>query len=523
MSKYGPLHHGNDGFFNDVEIEKYYEKIISLEDIWIDGPFPANERLGWVNPLLFTETIKSCYEFQKNKKGPFCPREKDLKTEIKYPLTILFVGMGGSIQTGKVLSQLFSGHEDYQVLFLDTTNPSEVSNVRKKIIFDNTRFVFMSKSGSTLETNKIMNFFINESNNDTHMWTVITDEGTGLEKFARNNSFNVLNSHKNIGGRFSSSSHFGLLPSMFLDHKFDSLWLYEEKEKHTLKKKCVFLTYILEQCAKYDGFLSIKIPEEMSELGIWIEQLIAESTGKDGKGIIPLINVKNDHNYPRIIFNNTSIDEFRKIKNTSHDRTELIIDFNRNNIFEDMFIWQMSVAIACKIYGIFPFDEPDVKKSKLNTKKILDKNIDMEKVVMPYSDNDINNIINKNKTNQVLYINLYLNETKEISDSLNKFKEMLISAHDINIVTGFGPRYLHSIGQLQKGGPKNVWSIFFYDDNLINHYSEKNNYKDLSDTFKAQMLGDFNALKELEINAYLFNIDSNKPNPFDNIMGSIKE
>ena len=116
-----------------------------------------------------------------------------------------------------------------------------------------------------------------------------------------------------------------------------------------------------------------------------------------------------------------------------------------------------------------------------------------------------------------------LNETKEISDSLNKFKEMLISAHDINIVTGFGPRYLHSIGQLQKGGPKNVWSIFFYDDNLINHYSEKNNYKDLSDTFKAQMLGDFNALKELEINAYLFNIDSNKPNPFDSIMGLIKE
>ena len=119
MSKYGPLHHGNDEFFNDVEIEKYYEKIISLEDIWIDGPFPANERLGWVNPLLFTETIKSCYEFQQNKKGPFYPREKDLKTEIKYPLTILFVGMGGSIQTGKVLSQLFSGHDDYQVLFLE--------------------------------------------------------------------------------------------------------------------------------------------------------------------------------------------------------------------------------------------------------------------------------------------------------------------------------------------------------------------------------------------------------------------
>ena len=106
---------------------------------------------------------------------------------------------------------------------------------------------------------------------------------------------------------------------------------------------------------------------------------------------------------------------------------------------------------------------------------------------------------------------------------MNKLKEKLSSYHGIKIVAGFGPRYLHSVGQLQKGGPKDVWSIFFYDENLINSYSEKNNYKDLSDTFKAQMLGDLDALKDLEINTYLVNIDSNNKDPFKNVINKIKE
>ena len=90
-------------------------------------------------------------------------------------------------------------------------------------------------------------------------------------------------------------------------------------------------------------------------------------------------------------------------------------------------------------------------------------------------------------------------------------------------VSGFGPRYLHSVGQLQKGGSKNVWSIFFYDEILTNSFYKKYNFKDLCNTFKAQMLGDFNSLKELEINTYLVKIDSSKPNPFNEIMDATKE
>lgn len=519
MSKYH-LWHGYDGFFNDISIEEDFDQLIALNDIWVKGPFPAEERMGWINtPMALTEIIKSCYKFKEHEKGPFYPRKKDLKNEIDYPLTILFVGMGGSIQTGKVLNQLFSSNEKYKLLFLDSTNPEAIRNIREEIDLTNTRFVFMSKSGSTLETNKIMDFFINESGEDIHQATVITDKGTSLEKFALKNSFNVINSPKNIGGRFSSSTQFGGFPALFLD-KLDTLWNFEI-EMHSIKQKCTFLIYVLDQCRKYNGFLSLKIPKEMTQLGIWTEQLIAESTGKNGKGIIPLINVKNDHNYPRIIFNNTSISEFGTVKYMSHDRTELIIDIDRKSAIEHMFIWQISVAIACKYLSVFPFDEPDVKKSKISTQNILKENSVMEKANIPFTHDEINTLIKKNKENRVLYINLYTNETKVVSDSLNKFTEKLSSNHDLNIVTGFAPRYLHSVGQLQKGGPKDVWSIFFYDENLINSYSEKNSYKDLSDTFKAQMLGDFNALKELDINTYLFNIDSNNKDPFKDLVNKI--
>jgi hypothetical protein len=173
--------------------------------------------------------------------------------------------------------------------------------------------------------------------------------------------------------------------------------------------------------------------------------------------------------------------------------------------------------------SVFPFDEPDVKKSKINTEAILKKYDDIQKLSMPYSGEDISNVLRKNIKNQVLYINLYLSENEKINNCLIKLKEKLNLIHNINVVVGFGPRYLHSVGQLQKGGTKDVWSLFFYDDKLINSYSKRNNHKDLSDTFKAQILGDFNALKELEINTYLVNIDSNKPNPFDEIMDALKE
>ena len=510
MSEYS-LQYKNPSFSH--EIKEDFDSLMSYKNIWIDNPISYKDRLGWLEiSAIINKSIELCKDaFDK------------VSTEFN-PSSVVFAGMGGSIQTGKVLNQI-SLDNKYQLLFIDSTNPNDINFAREKIDLLNTIFIFMSKSGTTLETNKIMSFFIKElalegESNFGNRFIALTDTGTPLGKFAREKKFlKVLDTPANIGGRFSSSTPFGVFPATFMKGILTPLENNYFWDLDGIREKCLALTSILKNSYdNYDGILYLNIPEEINQMGIWLEQIIAETTGKNGNGIIPIINSESTIKYPNILINNESA---RKIK--SHNVDELIIDLDKNTIFEDMFIWQASISILCKYMSVFPFDEPDVEKSKKNTENLLEKHEDIQNMAISYSDTDINNMISENKTNKVLYINLYLKETKKINDSLNKLKEKLYLSYGINTVTGFGPRYLHSIGQLQKGGSKDVWSIFFYDESLISHYIEKNNYKDLSDIFKAQMLGDFNALKELEINAYLVNIDSNKPNPFDEIMDAIKE
>tara|TARA_Y100000590_G_scaffold456423_1_gene607008 strand:- start:991 stop:2526 length:1536 start_codon:yes stop_codon:yes gene_type:complete len=510
MSDYS-LQHNDPILLNDIEKDLF--RLHGSKNIWIEHSLSYQERLGWVEtPTLIEESIKLC-------KNAF-----DRAVSHLNPSSVVFIGMGGSIQTGKVLNQI-SLKSKYQLIFLDSTNPKDVSSVREKIDILKTLFVFMSKSGTTLETNKLMNFFTKELTQKGKFdfgdrFIVLTDAKNSLEKFAlKNNFFQIINTPKNIGGRFSSATAFGIFPATFMNEiltSFKNNYLWDSNQ---VIKKCSLLTSILiDSYENHNGILNLKIPEEISQMGIWLEQIIAESTGKDGKGITPIINNYIDIGCPKILINSKD-----QKKYTSTRADELVISFDKNTIFEDMFIWQASISILCKHMSIFPFDEPDVERSKLNTKNILKKYKDMRKVTIPYSRSDINNMINENETNRILYINLYINETKNINTSLNKLKEKLSSYHGIKVVAGFGPRYLHSVGQLQKGGPKDVWSIFFYDENLINSYSKKNNYKDLSDTFKAQMLGDLDALKDLEINTYLVNIDSNNKDPFKNVINKIKE
>ncbi len=510
MSEY-KLHHKNISFAN--EIKEDFGSLISYKNIWINHPISYKDRLGWIEiSSHINKSIKLCKDVFDG-----------VSTEFN-PSSVVFIGMGGSIQTGKVLNQI-SLNNKYQLFFIDSTSPKDVNSVRDKIDLLNTIFIFMSKSGATLETTKIMNFFIKELALEGELdfgdrFIALTDTGTPLEKFALERKFlKVINTPKNIGGRFSSSTPFGVFPATFMDdvlNPFENNYFWDLER---IQEKCLALTSILKNSYdNYDGILYLNIPEEINQMGIWLEQLIAESTGKSGKGIIPLINNKNDIRCPKI-----SIINKAARKNDKYNEGELIINLDKNTIFEDMYIWQLSISILCKYMSVFPFDEPDVKKSKINTETILKKYDDIQKLSMPYSGDDINNMLSKNIATQVLYINLYLSENEKINNCLIKLKEKLNSIHNINVVTGFGPRYLHSVGQLQKGGTKDAWSLFFYDDKLTNSYSKKNNYKDLSHTFKAQMLGDFNALKELEINTYLVNIDSNKPNPFDKIMDAIKE
>ena len=508
MSKY-ILNYGPNYKTQDSNYEKDFVGLLDKKNIWISNALLPEKRLGWIDtPNTYNRYLKLC-------KTTFN------KIVSRNPSSIVFIGMGGSIQTGKVLDQIFSKN-NYKLLFLDSTNPQEVNFIKEKIQIHDTFFVFMSKSGSTLETNNIMNFFIKcfniegESNFGKN-FIAITDKNTPLEKFAITNSFeDIIITPEDVGGRFSSSTPFGLFPKLFMDSYAHANEIFDLKGVYD---KSSLLTKFLIHIAQKNNILEIIVPKELDQMGTWIEQLIAETSGKDGKGIIPIIrNINNnsDSSYIEILTTETE-------NNLNSKNVYLNIEFDKNTIFEDMYIWQIAVSILCKHVFVFPFDEPDVKKSKSNTEAILNGKTNIKDLKIPYSKVPIKKMINTNKSKQILYINMYLTESENIKKSLDNFLDFLSLSNNFKIVYGFGPRYLHSTGQIQKGGSKNSWFMYFYDNNLFDSNDEDEIYSELNDTFKSQLLGDYNAIKDSGRDAYLLGINSNKSNPFDEIMDELKE
>ena len=483
----------------DNDVREEILQILNKEDIWIKNSLPAIERLGWIEfNNVIESSLNDCSSVLKEIKSDF----------------IIFIGMGGSIQTGKVIKEL---NNSKKILFIDSTHPLEVKKIYKKIILEKCTFIIMSKSGSTLETEKVMNFYINQMKinnirNFEKKFIAITDKGTKLEKFAlKSNFLKVITTPENIGGRFSSSTAFGVMPFLLASEK--NIEKYEFDMDEIIKKSSILSACLIHEIEKNSfNKICFKISNNLSQLGIWLEQLISESSGKGNKGVTPIISNLKDKNSEIKICN---------IRN--EDEILLNIRINNEDILKDMFIWQIAISFICKRIKVFPFDEPDVQSAKLNTMNLLKSKKDIHLEAMQIENQSFSEIIKNNLNNEILYINLYLSETENLNRELQKFKLKIKENKNISSISGYGPRYLHSVGQLQKGGPKNIWSIFIYDKEEFGSINEDKEYDELKKIFKAQLIGDFFALKDKGINTYLLNIDTKLSNPFDNFIRQIKE
>ena len=475
--------------------------VLNKKNIWIKNSLKHTERLGWVD---FNSIISSAQD-----KCMDTIKGLDSKK-------FVFIGMGGSIQTGKVLNQ---NSNKKNMLFIDSTNPVEIKNISEKLNLKECIFVVMSKSGKTLETLKLMHFFIKKIkeikyNNFGQNFIAITDKDTDLEKFATKNNFlKILISQKDIGGRFSSSSFYGMLPFCLTKKKLDKEPDLGIKE---INSKCSLILNAIYAATDKLNFkkINIKISNNYSEMGIWLEQLISESSGKDNKGFTPIISyLENEKSIIKIV---------KKFKNGKE--IELLrININKNTILEDMYLWQIGIVILCKKINVYPFDEPDVQSSKLNTINILNSNKKIDSYKAHLSSNKFSKLLNSNKKKDLLYLNLFIQEKEGIKDKVEDLKSLIKKTSDIDSIAGFGPRYLHSVGQLQKGGSKNIWVVFLFDKDFTKLTTINNEFSEFTNIYYSQLLGDLIALKTKNINTYLINIDSKKSNPFDKIMEEIKE
>ncbi len=416
---------------------------------------------------------------------------------------VVLLGMGGSSLCPEVFRRTFGKQEGFPELHvLDSTDPATVLAFERKIDLAKTMFIVSSKSGSTTEPLMFYRYFFDaaqkiKGERAGENFVAVTDPGTLMEQMARGDGFRrIFLNPADIGGRYSALSFFGMVPAALQGFDFKTLLDRAERAVHACMhyvpaqdNPAARLGAILGTLAKAGrDKLTLSTSAEISSLGLWIEQLIAESTGKEGKGIIPVAGEKigspsvygNDRLFVHISAGQIDSDTDARLgalEAAGHPVVRRILN-DTLDLGEEFYIWELATAVAGAVIGIDSFDQPNVQESKDNTRRLLEeykKNgalieqslaaegnglkvlCSSETITEIGSGHSIEAFIKAHldRTGPGDYIALcqYIEESAEHEELIQAIRSHLRDSLRVATTTGYGPRFLHSTGQLHKGGP----------------------------------------------------------------------
>lgn len=456
---------------------------------------------------------------------------------------VMLLGMGGSSLCPEVFRRTFGKIDGFPELHvLDSTDPATVKSFEERVDLPHTLFIVASKSGTTTEPLMFYKYFLNrmrqiKGDRAGENFVAITDPGTLMEEMAKGDSFRrIFLNPPDIGGRYSALSFFGMVPAALQGSDFKTLLDRAERALHACMhyvpaedNPAARLGAILGTMANAGrDKLTLSIAPEISSLGLWIEQLIAESTGKEGKGIIPIAGETlgapsvygNDRLFVHIGVGSPDGETEAKlraleaaghpvVRRTLHDLLDL---------GEEFYLWEMATAVAGAIIGIDSFDQPNVQESKDNTKHFLevykkngslpDQELGSEgRGLIAYCDAEtraelgsavaIDDFVTAHlkRAHAGDYIAMldYIKETPEHEELIQAIRTHLRDAIHVATTTGYGPRFLHSTGQLHKGGPASGVFIQVTADNVVD-VPLPNEAFTFGVLKQAQALGDFQSL-----------------------------
>jgi transaldolase / glucose-6-phosphate isomerase len=456
---------------------------------------------------------------------------------------VMLLGMGGSSLCPEVFRRTFGKIAGFPELHvLDSTDPATVKSFEERVDLPHTLFIVASKSGTTTEPLMFYKYFFNrmreiKGERAGENFVAITDPGTLMEEMAKGDSFRrIFLNPPDIGGRYSALSFFGMVPAALQGSDFKTLLDRAERALHACMhyvpaedNPAARLGAILGTMANAGrDKLTLSIAPEISSLGLWIEQLIAESTGKEGKGIIPIAGETlgaplvygNDRLFVHIGVGAPDAETEAKlhaleaaghpvVRRTLHDLLDL---------GEEFYLWEMATAVAGAIIGIDAFDQPNVQESKDNTRHFLEvykKNhslpdqelgsegrglrayCDAETITELGSGVAIDGFVTAHlkRAHAGDYIAMldYIQETPEHDELIQAIRTHLRNAIHVATTTGYGPRFLHSTGQLHKGGPASGVFIQVTADNVVD-VPLPNEAFSFGVLKQAQALGDFQSL-----------------------------
>ena len=348
---------------------------------------------------------------------------------------VVLLGMGGSSLAPEVIRRTFAGDDLY---VLDTTHPRAIRRLEEQLELGRTLFVAASKSGTTLETRSQLAYFLERGEGS---FGAITDPGTELEQFAEEHDFRwVVHGEPTIGGRYSALSPFGIVPAALMG--LDVQALVERAETMAgwcrLGEENPGFQFGAELGENWvEGRDKVCIDEVTGGFGLWAEQLLAESTGKEGKGLVPAPGESVEAGLDR-----------------QHGRVRLDDPYD---LGAEFFRWEFATAVAGSILGINPFNQPDVQAAKDKTSELLSQGT----VPEPGPEGSLDELLAQAEPPQYIAIQAFIDPDRE-----GELDPLVVRARETGCVVtkGLGPRYLHSTGQLHKGGPNNVLAIQVVDD-----------------------------------------------------------
>lgn len=498
-----PLKHRFDRLIESALSTNLVDRLWECDHrLWREDPTEISNRLGWLRA-----PSHMLHEIDRLSAKTAAAVEMN-------PTDCVLLGMGGSSLCVEVLSSIHGstpGKPRFHVL--DSTCPAWVERVTREVDLDRTLFLVASKSGGTIEVMSAFKHFWEliaaRTDRPGERFIALTDPDTSLGQLARDKNFLLLyENDPNIGGRFSVLSYFGIVPAILMGIDAKSFlragfeFAHATKEENLAENPGVQLGAFLAACAlEGQDKLTLLSSPRLGRLGLWIEQLIAESTGKEGKGILP---IADEPILPETYGADRCFVATREAGDDSLDsvlaglkasgRPVFVIDFEREHqLAMEFFRWEFATAAAGHFLDLQPFDQPNVQLAKTRTGEVIQSFKSNGTLPDIEPTHRFPEILEEAAPGSFFSIHAYTDETPEIEAALQDLRSRVMMAKGIATTSGYGPRFLHSTGQYHKGGPNTGLFLQIVQGDMTFLPIPGEDY-DFASLCRAQSLGDLQAL-----------------------------
>lgn len=525
----------NVGEFSDLletairkaEADRLVERVWGRDHtLWKPEPVEISNRLGWLDVAQRMRTeIPAVLDFVKSVKADGIDR-------------VLLLGMGGSSLAPELFSRLFGGIGSLPLSVLDSTDPDAVREKERTHNPKRTLYIVSSKSGGTIETTSFFKYFYNQALAELGAakagkhFIAITDSGSGLAKTADQFQFrHIFLADPNIGGRYSALSHFGLVPAALVGVDLDRLLPSAEgmaelcREPISRNPGAMLGLFLGSLAVQGRGKATFDLPDEKASFGDWVEQLIAESTGKEGKGILPVVRE------PRL--SDGAYGNDRVFISTRKVTAAPLVELEWSGGYEiggQFFLWEFATAVAGCVMGINPFDQPNVESAKVQARAVVNDYLTTGELpkgeTRTFAWPELKRFTTLAKQGDYFALQVYASPNSGLSNALQQLRLKLSDFSALPTTVGYGPRFLHSTGQLHKGDGGNGLFIQLItpppeDDVPIPDQAGQTASDITFGVLKAaQALGDAQALREARRRVITFEI---KGDPTDAINAFLSE